>query len=140
IARLLLPDPEITPLTERAFVPLFAQTWTNNGTNALSVSGVISGSGSNNLAIAGVFGNGGFNFSGANTYSGSTTINTNGASLTLSGANGSIQNTSAISLTSGAILTLDSTGANHASQDRILDTRGISSGGGFINMLGNASN
>src|SRR5258707_807956 len=75
------------------------QTWTNNSSNVLSVSGAISGS--SNLTIAGLAGNGGFNFSGANGYSGSTTLSTAGASLTLSGANGGILSTSAISLNPG---------------------------------------
>jgi fibronectin-binding autotransporter adhesin len=107
------------------------QTWTNNSGGVLAVSGVIGGSG--NLTIAGIAGNGGVNFSAANTYTGTTTLSTAGATLTLSGANGSLA-TTAITLGGGSTLTLDNTTANNT--NRIGDTVGISSNGATINLKG----
>ena len=100
----------------------------------MAVSGVVSGSG--NLAISGA---GTFNFSAANSYTGSTTLATPGANLILSGANGSLQTTSAITLNGGSSLTLDSTVANHGTLDRIADALPIAASGATINLIGNAS-
>ena len=73
------------------------QTWANNNTtNALAITGAVSGSGKN-LTLAGA---GGFTFSGANTYSGTTSL-LSGTTLTLSGASGTLA-TSAISIESSA--------------------------------------
>jgi autotransporter-associated beta strand protein len=110
------------------------QTWANNTATAVTVNGIISGIAGNGLTIGG---SGAYTFTGANTYFGSTTVFT--GTLNLSGANGSIQNTSAIALGAGTVLNLNSTGANHASQNRIGDATGIASSGGFINLLGNSS-
>jgi autotransporter-associated beta strand protein len=111
-----------------------AQTWTNNSASALTVNGVISGS--NNLTVAGAAVNGGFTLNAANTYTGSTTLATAGASLILSGANGSILGTTAITLNAGSTLNLDNTAANN--NNRIAATLGITSNGGTFNLLGNA--
>jgi autotransporter-associated beta strand protein len=117
-----------------------AQTWTDNSTGVVNVSGAIAGVAANNLTISGLPGNGGFNFSGANTYAGSTTLSTAGASLTLSGANGSILNTSAITLNGGSFLTLDNTGvAGNNNGNRIASTLGITSNGATLTMLGNSN-
>ncbi len=113
------------------------QTWTNNSTSGktLNVTGAITGS--SNLSLGGV---GSFAFSGQNTYSGATTLSTFGTTLVLSGANGSIQNTSAITLAGGTQLTLDSSvSGNHTAQDRIKDTLGITSTGGTLTLTGNAT-
>ena len=106
------------------------QTWANNTANPFTVNGVISGAAGNDLTLGGT---GLFTFGGANTYSGATSIFTGG--LTLSG-NGSILNTSAISLNAGTLLTLDNTTTN---VNRLAGTVGISSKGGFITLLGNSS-
>ena len=106
------------------------QTWANNTANPFTVNGVISGAAGNDLTLGGT---GLFTFGGANTYSGATSIFTGG--LTLSG-NGSILNTSAISLNAGTLLTLDNTTTN---ANRLAGTVGISSKGGFITLLGNSS-
>ena len=106
------------------------QTWANNTANPFTVNGVISGAAGNDLTLGGT---GLFTFGGANTYSGATSIFTGG--LTLSG-NGSILNTSAISLNAGTLLTLDNTTTN---ANRLAGTVGISSNGGFITLLGNSS-
>ena len=112
------------------------EAWTNNSTNAVTVSGVISGSSGNNLTIAGIAGNGGFNFTAANTYTGTTTLSTLGASLTLSGANGSLA-TTAITLAGGTLLTLDNTVANNSS--RIGSSVPIGSSGATISLLGSSA-
>jgi hypothetical protein len=112
------------------------QTWTNNSTNVLTVNGVISGAAANGLTIAGIAGSGGFNFTNAETYSGSTTVFT--GALTLSGANGSILNTSGITLGAGTTLNLDSASAGN-NNNRIASGTTITSNGGFINLLGNSS-
>ena len=106
------------------------QTWANNTANPFTVNGMISGAAGNDLTLGGT---GLFTFGGANTYSGATSIFTGG--LTLSG-NGSILNTSAISLNAGTSLTLDNTTTN---ANRLAGTVGISSNGGFITLLGNSS-
>ena len=120
------------------------QTWTNNSDAAQTVSGVLSGAGGNDLTLAGAAPGGAstFIFKNANTYSGATKLSTSAAVLTLNGVNGSIQNTSAITLTGGSTLNLDSTdasGGNHTGQDRIKDSTGITSNGSTINLLGSAS-
>ena len=101
------------------------QTWANNNTtNALAITGAVSGSGKN-LTLAGA---GGFTFSGANTYSGTTSL-LSGTTLTLSGASGTLA-TSAISIEGGTTLNLDNTGGNNT--DRIGNGAGITSRGGTI--------
>ena len=120
------------------------QTWTNNSNAALTVSGILSGAGGNDLTLAGAAPGGAstFIFNNANTYSGATTLSTSAAVLTLNGVNGSIQNTSAITLNGGSTLNLDSTdasGGNHTGQDRIKDSTGITANGSTINLLGSAS-
>ena len=113
-----------------------AQTWTNNSTaQPLFVSGVISDSTGKALTLGGA---GAFNFAGANTYTGATNVSTFGANLTLSGANGSIATTASISLNAGTSLVLDSTAANHSSQNRIADSTTITSRGGTISLIGNS--
>ena len=107
-----------------------SQTLANNTASPFTVNGIISGLAANNLTLGGT---GLFTFGGANTYSGATSIFTGG--LTLSG-NGSILNTSAISLNAGTSLTLDNTTTN---ANRLAGTVGISSSGGFITLLGNSS-
>lgn len=79
-----------------AVVLAASQTWTNNATNPLTVSGVISGPGSSNLTIAGT---GRIIMSNANTYTGTTTINP-GATLQLGagGTTGSLDPTSDITV------------------------------------------
>ena len=110
-----------------------SQTWTNNSTvSPLTVSGVVSGSSSNTLRVAG---SGVVTLTNANTYAGSTSIFT--GTLTLSN-NGSLVNTSSVTLGAGTTLNLDSSsGANN--NNRIGDSVGITSNGGFINLLGNGS-
>ena len=122
------------------------QTWSNFSSNPISVSAAITGSASNNLTLAG---GGVFSFSTANSYSAATTLGAlaatssvstlPGTTLTLSGAGGSIQSTSAITLNGGSVLNLDSTAANQTLQNRIADSMGITSNGGAINLLGNGS-
>lgn len=106
------------------------QTWTNNTATPVTVSGGVGGG--SNLTLAG---NGAFVFTGANGYSGTTSLSTVGATLTLSGANGSLA-TSSVSLEGGTTLRLDSSAGNHASNNRIGDTVGISSRGGTLELLG----
>ena len=107
------------------------QTWTNNSTaHALSVTGVISGGATAGLTLSGP---GAFNFSGANSFTGTTTLSTAGTALTLSGTNGALQ-TSAITLAGGSTLTLDNTAA--ANSSRLVSTVGITSAGGTLNLIG----
>lgn len=110
-----------------------SETWTNNSPNALTFNGIISGAAANNLTIAG---SGVISLGGENTYSGSTTVFT--GTLRVSGAGGSIRASSGVTLGAGTTLTLDSTGGNEASQDRIGNAVTITSKGGFINLLGNS--
>ena len=125
-----------------------AQTWSNYSSgSAVSVSGVISGALSNNITFIGT---GGFNLSGANTYTGTTTVGVGvgnslsgsplgSTTLTLSGANGSLAS-SAITVNNGATLTLDNTAANpFAMSGRIADTATIALNGATFNLLGNGS-
>ncbi len=113
-----------------------AQTWTNNSTNALTINGVISDTTGNALTLAGAPGNAGFVFTNANTYTGATSLSTVGASLTLSG-NGSILNTSSITLAGGTTLGLNNTIT--ALSNRLASTVGITSNGGTFNLIGNAT-
>ncbi len=108
-----------------------SQRWTNNSASEYTQSGVISGAAANALTIAG---SGKFNFTNANTYAGATSVFT--GSLTLSGA-GSILNTSGIALGAGTALTLDSSAVQNA--NRISDGTTITSSGGIIRLIGNAS-
>jgi autotransporter-associated beta strand protein len=107
-----------------------AEKWSNNSANPLTVNGVISGG--NNLTIGG---SGTMVFGGANTYTGATNIST--GTLTLSGANGSITGTSGITLGAGTILNLDNTAVNN--NNRIASGTGITSNGGFVNLLGSST-
>jgi autotransporter-associated beta strand protein len=112
-----------------------AQSWTNNSSVPLTVSGIVSGNSASTLPVAG---SGAFTFSNANTYSGATILG-GLSTLNLTGANGSILNTSSLTINGGATINLDSTAANQASQNRLADTLGITSTGGTINLLGNSS-
>ena len=113
------------------------QTWTNNSVaQPLAFSGAISGAVGNNLILSGA---GSFNFSGANTYAGATTLSTSGTALVLSGANGSLSNIAALTLNGGSTLVLDSSGANHATQNRLADSLGISMAGATLNLVGNSA-
>ena len=122
-----------------------AQVWTNISGNSVIVSGVLSGASGSNITYVG---SGSFNLSNADTYGGSTTLGIGAGSgligsglttLTLSGAGGSLLNTSAITINDGASLSLDSSAANQTSQNRIADSLGITSNGGALNLLGNGS-
>ncbi len=111
-----------------------SQTWANNSTaTPLNVSGVVSGVAASALTITG---NGVVNLSGANTYAGSTSVFT--GTLTVSDTNGALLNTSGITLGAGTTLNLDSAVAGN-NNNRIGDTIGIVSNGGFINLLGNSA-
>jgi hypothetical protein len=46
---------------------------------------------------------------------------------------------SSLTLNNNSALNLDSTGANHTSQNRLADNLTINSSGGVVNLLGNSS-
>jgi autotransporter-associated beta strand protein len=79
------------------------QTWTNHSANALTVSGVVSGSGSLDKA-----GTGTVILSGFNNHTGNTTVNQ--GTLVLSQP--TLSNNSTVTVDSGAVLQLDFTGTN----------------------------
>ncbi len=108
-----------------------AQTWANNSADAVTVNGIISGGAPNDLTIGG---SGAFTFTSANTYAGSTTIFT--GTLNLSGANGSLQSTSGITLNAGTTLVLDNASANNS--NRLNDNTTITTRGGILSLVGNA--
>ncbi|MES2570741.1 MAG: hypothetical protein V4710_11890, partial [Verrucomicrobiota bacterium] len=108
-----------------------SQTWTNQSSNAFTVSGNVSGAASSNLTLAG---SGIFNLTGANSYAGSTTLFT--GSMTLSGA-GTLAGTSGVTLNAGTTLLLDNTTANVS--DRLANTVTITSRGGTVALLGNGA-
>jgi autotransporter-associated beta strand protein len=71
---------------------------------------------------------------GANTYSGSTTVNNDGGTLLLKD-NGTLLNTSAISVNAGGVFTLDNTGSANLT-DRINDTTAITLANGRLRFIG----
>ena len=87
--------------------------------------------GSSGLAII-KDGVGALTLTGANTYSGSTTVS-GGGSLILSGANGAISGTSSVTVTY-ATLTLDNTSGS-ANTDRV-PTQAVNLNGGKFNLYG----
>ena len=111
-------------------------TLTLNGTNtgANLVSGIIGdGAGTGKLALN-KSGAGTWVLTGANTYTGATTLSAGG--LTLGGASGALAlSSSAISL-AGGTLTLDNTGAGNNNTGRIADTQAIRLGGGNLAYKG----
>ena len=99
-----------------------SQTWTNNSTNALNVSGAISqvSAGSSlTLATTAGAGAGAFSFSGNESYTGGTNV-AGGAALTV---------TSTGSLSSGSALTLDSNAASTATFANVGQTLGAVTNG-----------
>ncbi|MFT3991762.1 MAG: autotransporter-associated beta strand repeat-containing protein [Luteolibacter sp.] len=94
------------------------QKWTNNSSNAVTVSTAISGSA---LTLTGT-GTGGFIFSGANSYLGGTSIE--GTKLTLTGA-GSLADAGSVNLAANGIL--DISGIT-AGSETIGDLTGVSTG------------
>ena len=107
-----------------------SETWANNTANLINFNGVISGVAANNLTIGGT---GVTVLTGADTYAGSTNVFT--GTLRVTGASGSIVNTSGISLGAGTSLVLDNTTNNN--NNRIGSATGITSNGGIINLIGN---
>jgi autotransporter-associated beta strand protein len=101
-----------------------------------------------NLTISGILSGSGFGFtkdglgvltlSGANIYTGATTINR--GTLTLSGANGAIASSSGITLSNGANFTLSNTAAAN-NGNRLNDTAGagLTSNGGIFNFTNDAA-
>ena len=108
------------------------QTWSNNTATPVTVSGAVAGAGVN-LTFGGA---GAFNFTGANSYSGSTSLGSNGTTLSLKGATGTLA-TSSISLEGGTSLNLDNTAGNNA--DRIGNSIAISSRGATIALKGSSA-
>jgi fibronectin-binding autotransporter adhesin len=116
-----------------------AQTWSNNSPSAttLTVSGQISGSTALTLRGTGstTSPSGSFVFTGNNTYSGALTLLNANTSLTLSG-NGRLASVSGINLGGGAGLTLDN---GTVAATRLTGTMPVTSTGGTLSLLGNAS-
>ena len=84
-------------------------------------------------------GSGTFIFSAANSESGSIVVASVGATLTLSGPNGSLRGMAGLTLDGGSVLNLDSSAGNEISQDRIADSLALIGNGGALNLIGNSS-
>ena len=105
-----------------------SQTWINNSTSALTLSGGISdgGAGDSLTTSSNVSGSGAFVLSGLNTYSGGTNV-TNGSSLSV---------TTTGSLSSGSSLVLDSNAASSATFANVGQTLGaVTNGDATANSL-----
>ncbi len=124
-----------------------SRTLNIGGAGAFTVGGVISdGTTANSLIKTGsgsliLNGNNAFTGSltvstgtltlgGTNAYSGATIVSA--GSLTLGGPNGSILNTSGISLASGTSLTLDNTGAGNNSANRLANSQALTLSGSSL--------
>ena len=129
-----------------------SQTWTNNSSNPLTVSGSVANggntltlAGSGTTTISGVIGSGSGGvvaagsglvvLAASNTYTGATTVN--GGSLTLSGTSGAINGTSSVTVGPGATLLIDNRGG--ADNTRIPNATGITLNGGTFTYLGNSA-
>lgn len=111
------------------------QTWLNNVTGGtLTVSGVVSGTSALTTAGAGQIA-----LSNANTLSGDLILASAGNAVTFAGANASALNLASLTINGGAILNLDSSNQNHATQNRLRDNMTVTSAGGTFNLLGNGS-
>ena len=106
----------------------------NNNSTYSTVSGAISNGSATTLGVA-MSGPGNWTLSGANTYTGATTIS--GGNLQISGPNGSISHSSGITIGNNATLTLTNTGAGVPAA-RIGSSVGIASYGGNFNFNNNA--
>ena len=102
---------------------------TVQGTSTTVASGALSGvvSGSAGLAVTG---NGRLDLTANNTYTGATTVS--GGELRVSGSNGDIAQSSALTVGEGGTLVLDNTSA--ANTDRIGDSASIALSGGTLNF------
>ncbi len=142
------PDHHRAPLAIGA-----SQTWTNNSSSLLTVSGSVGNggntltlAGSGNTAISGAIGSGSGGLvaagsglvalTAANTYSGGTTVS--GGKLSLSGS-GSIANSSAIVVDQGSTFYLDNnTGTDNTA--RTAATVPVTVNGGTFSYLGHLAN
>ena len=107
------------------------------GSGSGSQSGTISSAGTVNLMSLVKTGSGTWNLSGANTYTGTTTVN--GGLLTVSGAAGGIAQSTALTVSGGTVQLDDSAQANHFSNSR-LGNQPISLQGSTLQFnLGNVS-
>ena len=111
-------------------------TLTGNGTSAFNFGGIISElqSGGGSLIKSGTST---VNLTGANTYTGTTTLN--GGVLNLSGTSGSISASTGIILNGGGI-TLTNSDSTQGAVNRVSDTADITSNGGtftYTNTSGN---
>lgn len=97
---------------------------------AATLNGIISGSG--NLRLSGF--SGAVTMTGANTFSGSM-ITDSVSTLTISGANGTLNAASSYDL--AGVVNLGSTVVGANNNDRLSDTAPITSRGATINLLGN---
>ena len=113
--------------------------FTGNGTASFNFTGLISGTGAGNGITKS--GTSTLTLSGANTYTGTTTINagittpagTRAGALTVSGASGSIKFSSGVTVGTGATLNLNNASG---SVDRIKDTATLTLNGGALEFTG----
>ena len=127
----------------------------NLGTGAVTMNGsetILFNHGSANLTIGGAINDGGHGYNltvsagtgtvdtlflgGANSYTGSTTVNT-GATLDIDTATGSISTTSGVTVNSGGTFALDDTAGNNTNSR--LGTANLTLNNATFNVLGNAS-
>jgi autotransporter-associated beta strand protein len=107
------------------------QAWMDNTSSPVLVTGAIGGNATSGLTYSG---GGTFNLSGANSYSGSTSLLNNGTILMLSGANGAIASSASVTLDGGTELIMDNTAASNTG--RLGSTAPITSRGGTIYLKG----
>jgi autotransporter-associated beta strand protein len=116
--------------------------FTGNGTASFNFTGLISGTVAGNGITKS--GTSTLTLSGANTYTGTTTINagittpagTRAGALTVSGASGSIKFSSGVTVGTGATLNLNNASG---SVDRIKDTATLTLNGGSLEFTGNGN-
>jgi len=99
------------------------QTWGGTGTGQIGISGVISGNASISKS-----GNYTLVLSGANTYTGATTINSGTVRIQSSGALGTATNTAATTVASGAVLQMTNNITTTNAGTLILNGTGVGSG------------